>query len=61
MAMESRPSWAHLFLNLIILLFFGDYLRILYLVRCPFFAYGESWIIEDPLDKADAIIVFGRP
>jgi len=33
---------------------------ILYLVRRPILRFtAESWIIEDPLDKADAIIVLG--
>ena len=32
----------------------------LYLVRHPIFRFAaESWVIEDPLDKADALIVLG--
>src|SRR5271169_5291938 len=48
------------FLNLIILLFFLLFCLLLYLVRRPVLRFmAESWIIEDPLDKADALIVLG--
>jgi uncharacterized SAM-binding protein YcdF (DUF218 family) len=47
-----------IFLNLLILLFFVTVCAVLYLVRRPIFRFAaESWIIEDPLDKADALIV----
>jgi len=45
-------------LNLLILLFFLIVCAVLYLVRQPIFRFtAESWIIEDSLDKADALIV----
>jgi len=47
-----------IFLHLIILLFLVIFCAVLYLVRRPILRFtAESWIIEDPLDKADAIIV----
>jgi len=49
-----------IFLNLLILLFFLLFCLVLYLVRRPILRFtAESWIIEDPLDKADALIVLG--
>jgi uncharacterized SAM-binding protein YcdF (DUF218 family) len=49
-----------IFLNLIILLFLVIICAVLYLVRRPLLRFtAESWIIEDPLDKADALIVLG--
>ena len=49
-----------IFLNLIILLFFVIVCAVLYLVRRPILRFAaESWIIEDPLAKADALIVLG--
>src|SRR5467141_2692105 len=49
-----------IFLNLIMLLFLVIVCAVLYLVRRPILRFAaESWIIEDPLDKADAIIVLG--
>jgi uncharacterized SAM-binding protein YcdF (DUF218 family) len=49
-----------IFINLIILLFFVIFCTVLYLARRPILRFtAESWIIEDPLDKADAIIVLG--
>jgi len=49
-----------IFLNLLILLFFLLFCFVLYLVRRPIFRFtAESWIVEDPLDKADALIVLG--
>src|SRR2546430_11026442 len=49
-----------IFLNLIILLFFVIFCALLYLVRRPILRYtAESWIIEDPLDRADAVMVLG--
>src|ERR1700730_1238170 len=49
-----------IFINLIILLFFSVFCAVLYLARRPILRFtAESWIIEDPLDKADAIIVLG--
>jgi uncharacterized SAM-binding protein YcdF (DUF218 family) len=49
-----------IFLNLIILLSFVIFCAVLYLVRRPILRFvAESWIIEDPLDKADALIILG--
>ena len=49
-----------IFLNLIILLCFVIFCALLYLVRRPILRYtAESWIIEDPLDRADAVMVLG--
>jgi uncharacterized SAM-binding protein YcdF (DUF218 family) len=48
------------FLNLIILLFSLILCFALYLVRRPLLRFtAETWIIEDPLDQADALIVVG--
>jgi uncharacterized SAM-binding protein YcdF (DUF218 family) len=48
------------FLNLIISLFFLILCFALYLVRRPLLRFtAETWIIEDPLDQADALIVVG--
>ena len=47
-------------LNLILLLFFAIFCAVLYLVRRPILRFAaESWIIEDALDKADALIILG--
>jgi uncharacterized SAM-binding protein YcdF (DUF218 family) len=49
-----------IFLNLIILLFFVIFCAVLYLARRPILRFtAESWIIEDALDKADALIILG--
>jgi uncharacterized SAM-binding protein YcdF (DUF218 family) len=58
---QANPSEAgRIFINLIILLFFVIFCTVLYLARRPILRFtAESWIIEDPLDKADAIIVLG--
>src|SRR5258708_34423984 len=49
-----------IFLNLIILLFLAVFCFALYLMRHPLLRFmAESWIIEDTLDKADALIVLG--
>lgn len=56
----NRGELGRIFLNLIILLFFVILCAVLYLVRRPLLRFtAESWIIEDPLDKADALIVLG--
>lgn len=45
-------------INLIVLLCIVIFCTFLYLVRHPIFRFAaETWIIEDPLDKADALIV----
>ncbi len=49
-----------IFIHLIVLLFFSIFCAVLYLARRPILRFtAESWIIEDPLDKADAVIVLG--
>src|SRR5947199_10102491 len=49
-----------IFVNLILLLFFVIFCAVLYLVRRPILRFAaEMWIVEDPLDKADALIVLG--
>jgi len=47
-------------INLIILLFCVFFCTFLYLARRPILRFtAESWIIEDALDKSDALIVLG--
>ncbi len=47
-------------LNLIVLLAFIIVCGVLYLVRHPILRLAaESWVIEDPLDKADALLILG--
>jgi len=47
-----------MFVNLIVLLFLVVFLGLLYLVRHPLLRFvAESWIVEEPLDHADALIV----
>ncbi len=49
-----------IFFNLILLLFFVIFCAVLYLVRRPILRFAaEAWIVEDPLEKADALIVLG--
>src|SRR5258708_30304254 len=57
----SNPGESgRIFLNVIILLFLAVFCLVLYLVRGPLLRFmAESWIIEDTLDKADALIVLG--
>ena len=57
---SNQSELGRIFLNLIILLFFLLFCFLLYLVRRPILRFtAEAWIIEDPLDKADALIVLG--
>jgi len=56
----NQDAPGRILLNLIILLFLVIFCAFLYLVRRPILRFAaESWIIEDPLDKADALIVLG--
>jgi len=57
----SNPGESgRIFLNLLVLLFLAVFCLALYLVRHPLLRFmAESWIIEDSLDKADALIVLG--
>jgi uncharacterized SAM-binding protein YcdF (DUF218 family) len=58
--LANQSELGRVFLNLIILLFFLLFCFVFYLVRRPILRFvAESWIIEDPLDKADALIVLG--
>jgi uncharacterized SAM-binding protein YcdF (DUF218 family) len=53
-------EFGRIFLNLLILLFFLLFCLVLFLVRHPILRFtAEAWIVEDPLDKADALIVLG--
>jgi len=58
---QAKPGeLGGIFLNLILLLCIVIFCFVLYLVRRPILRLAaESWIIEDPLDRADAIIVLG--
>jgi uncharacterized SAM-binding protein YcdF (DUF218 family) len=57
---SNQGELGRIFLNLILLLFFLIFCFVLYLVRHPLLRFAaESWVIEDPLDKADALIVLG--
>ena len=58
----SRRAWGSerggIFSSLISLLFVIFFCVVLYLARRPLLRFvGESWVIEDPLERADAIIV----
>ena len=56
----NQSEFGRIFLNLILLLFFLLFGFLLYLVRRPILRFtAEAWIIEDPLDKADVLIVLG--
>jgi uncharacterized SAM-binding protein YcdF (DUF218 family) len=47
-------------LNVIILVSFLMFCVVLYLVRRPILSFlGEAWIVEDPIDRADALLVLG--
>ncbi len=49
-----------IFLNLILLLTFVIVCGVLYLARHPILRFtAESWVIEDPLGKADALLILG--
>jgi uncharacterized SAM-binding protein YcdF (DUF218 family) len=57
---SDQGELGRIFLNLIILLFLLLFCFVLYLVRRPLLRFtAEFWVIEDPLDKADALIVLG--
>jgi uncharacterized SAM-binding protein YcdF (DUF218 family) len=58
---QANPSeLGGIFLNLVILLFLVIFFAVLYLVRRPILRLAaEWWIVEDSLDKADALIVLG--
>jgi uncharacterized SAM-binding protein YcdF (DUF218 family) len=57
-AKQGEPG--RILLNLIISLFLVIFCAVLYLARRPLLRFtAEAWIIEDALDKADALIVLG--
>jgi uncharacterized SAM-binding protein YcdF (DUF218 family) len=48
------------FVNLIVLLCIVVFFFLLYLVRHPIMRYvGESWVIDEPSERADAIVLVG--
>jgi len=54
----KKSERGRILLNLLILLFFVIICTFLYVVRRPIFRFvAESWVLEDSLDKADALIV----
>src|SRR5437773_8239962 len=56
----NQDELGGIFLNLILLLCFVIFCALLYLVRRPLLRFAaETWIVEDPLEKADALIVLG--
>lgn len=55
---SKRADQGGMLINLIVLLFLTILCAVLYLVRHPILRFvAESWIIEDPIERADAIIV----
>jgi len=59
-AVSNRSEQGGTLLNVIILICFLMFCIVLYLVRRPILSFlGEAWIVEDPLDRADALIVLG--
>lgn len=59
-AVSKRAEQGGTLLNVIILISFVIFCIVLYLVRRPILSFlGEAWIVEDPIDRADALIVLG--
>ena len=57
---SNQSELGRIFLNFLLLLFFLLFCFLLFLVRRPLLRFtAEAWIIEDPLDKADVLIVLG--
>jgi len=53
-----RKQQGGILVNLIVLLGIVVFCAVLYMVRHPIFRFAaESWIVEDPLEKSDALIV----
>ena len=53
-----RNETGGILIKLAVSLFLMTFFLALYLVRHPIFRFmAESWVIEDPLGKADALIV----
>jgi uncharacterized SAM-binding protein YcdF (DUF218 family) len=54
----NPPERGGILINLIVLLFFAVFCVVVYLVRHPLMRFAaESWIVEDPIEHADAIVV----
>lgn len=54
----NKNQSGSILVNLIVLLSVVAFFTVLYLIRHPIFRFvAESWVIEDTLDKADALIV----
>jgi uncharacterized SAM-binding protein YcdF (DUF218 family) len=59
-AVSKRAEQGGAFVNLIIAICVVVFCVVLYLVRRPILSFmGEAWIVEDPLDHADVLIVLG--
>ena len=57
---NSLPQSGGILVNLILLLSFVTLCVVLYLVRHPIFRFvAEAWVVEDQLERADALIVLG--
>jgi uncharacterized SAM-binding protein YcdF (DUF218 family) len=57
---SQRAQHGGIFLLLMGVLFFLALCGVLYLARHPILRFaGESWIVEDPIEKANAILVLG--
>ncbi len=55
-----RPEHGGIFFRLLFLLFFFGFLAFVYVVRHPLMRFAaESWMVNDPVAQADAIIVLG--
>jgi uncharacterized SAM-binding protein YcdF (DUF218 family) len=55
---RRRPEHGGILIKLIILLFFALFCAVLYLARHPLLRFtAEAWIVEDPMQSADAIMV----
>jgi hypothetical protein len=55
-----RREQGSAFVNLVVLLCIVVFFFLLYLVRHPILRYvGESWVIDEPSEHADALIVLG--
>jgi uncharacterized SAM-binding protein YcdF (DUF218 family) len=59
-AVSRRSEQGGAFVNLIVLICFVVFCVVLYLVRRPVLSsVGEAWIVEDPIERADVVIVLG--
>jgi uncharacterized SAM-binding protein YcdF (DUF218 family) len=59
-ACQAKREQGGAFVNLIVLLCLVVFCLLLYLVRHPLLRYAaESWVIDEPAARADAIIVLG--